>query len=57
MNQIKQTKKYEAPKIEFIETVSTAVLCLSMDMNAGMLDLTVTGGGWTVNNGVVTTGG
>lgn len=57
MNQIKQTKKYEAPKIEFIETVSTAVLCLSMDMNAGMLDLTVTGGGWTVNNGVVITGG
>ena len=56
MNQFKQTKKYEAPKVELIETVSTAVLCASLDMNAGMMDLTVTGGGWTVNNGVATGG-
>lgn len=56
MNQFKQTKKYEAPKIEFIEIVPAAVLCDSMDTSANMLDLTVTGGGWTVQNGV-TTGG
>ncbi len=51
MNQFKQTKKYEAPKIELIETVSTSVLCGSIDTTAGMMDLTVTGGGWTVQNG------
>jgi hypothetical protein len=57
MNQFKQTKMYEAPKIEFIEIVPAAVLCDSMDTSAGMLDLTVTGGGWTVNNGETVTGG
>jgi hypothetical protein len=51
MNQFKQTKMYEAPKIEFIEIVPAAVLCVSTDTSANMLDLTVTAGGWVTGVG------
>ena len=56
MNKLIQTKNYEAPKVEVIETVSTAVLCISTDTSATMMDLNVVGGGWTVQNGTATGG-
>ena len=51
MKQNKQEKKYEAPKIELIEMVPTTVLCASIDTSGGLMDLTVTGGGWTSSGG------
>jgi hypothetical protein len=44
----KLTKKYVAPKMEFIEMEPREVLCQSIDTSAGLMNFTVGEGQWVV---------